>query len=67
MAKTLHNYAFTFQYREVKNGELKTERFIIDSYDPDITNACEIEMLRFVKKHDYYSAVLTKATELYKD
>ena len=67
MAKTLHNYAFTFQYREVKNGELQTERFIIDSYDPDIVNACEIEMLRFVTKHGYYSAILTKTTELYKD
>lgn len=62
-----HDYAFTFLYREVKNGEHKTERFIISSYDSDIENACTIAMLQFVKKNNYYSAILTTATELYLD
>lgn len=58
-----HNYAFTFLYREVKNGEQKKERFCIVSKDPDIINACEIAMLQFIKKHNYYSAKLDSCYE----
>lgn len=60
MNKGKYIYGFTFQYREVKNSELKTDRFIINSNDKNAENACTIAMLQFLTRHNYYSGILTK-------
>lgn len=57
-------YALTFLYRETKNSEYKTERFIVNSTDPDGLNACEIAMLQYLTKHNYYSGKVEKYTVL---
>ena len=55
-----YNYGCKFIYRETKNGEHKTEYIFFMSNDSDITNACEIAMLRFIKSHNYYSGKVVK-------
>ena len=53
-----YSYKLKFLYREAKEGEQKTEYLFIESKEKDPVNAGEIEMLRYLTKHNYYSGKL---------
>ena len=60
----MFDYGFTFQYREVKNGEVFHDRLFIKSNDKDMENACTVAMLQFLTKHNYYSGKLLSCVNL---
>jgi len=51
----MYDYKLKFSYRKVENGEQYIERLLIRSKEKDPINAGEIEMLRYLSKHGYYS------------
>lgn len=59
------SFGFTFQYREVKEGDPIKERFFIETDPDNALNAAEIAMLKFLTKHNYYSGKVLSVYELY--
>ena len=54
----MKDYRFKFQYKKTETSAPVIERFFISTTDTDARNACEIAMLQFISKHNYYSAKL---------
>ena len=54
----MYRYKLKFYYRETEGSEQKIEFLFIVSNEKDSTEAGTVEMLRYLSKHDFYSAKL---------
>ena len=62
--KMLYGYKLKFYVRENENSNLIIKRFFIQSKESDHFEAGTVEMLKYIKRYDYYSCKLISCEPL---
>lgn len=60
----MFSYSLKFVYRETKGSAHQENNLIVNTDDPNMKNACEIAMLKYLTKHNYFSGKLIEMKEI---